>query len=512
MKRQTLIIGGAAALVVIAGIIIARRGGSQYQFVSVTRGTITEEVDVTGNTTPVESLDLAFQNGGTIAAVDVAAGDTVTAGQALASLDTSGLQAQLAQAKASVDAAQATLENLQAGPTPQSVQVSQTALASAEQTLANTYASVADTAATALAQANDAVRNQISPLYTNPESNNPQLTFPVTDSQVMNDAQFERIQASQELNTWQSELAMVTPLSPTSTLAQTLVNATNHLSVVEQLLTSVSTAVVDADSLSATTAAAYKGDVASAVTEVDEAASSITTTAQNIASDAAAVAQAQAQLNATLAGSTMQAIAAQQAAVEQAQANMQGVQVQIDEATLVSPIGGIVTVQNAKVGQIATPGQVVTSLISNNGLEVDAYVPETDIGKVALGDAVAMTFDAFPGETFTGKVFYIDPAETIVSGVVEYLVKVSFDTADQSMKSGLTANLTIEAQTDTNALILPQYAVIQNASGTFVEVLQHGAPAQIPVTLGIRDEEGNVEITGGVTEGQQVVNVGLKTP
>jgi hypothetical protein len=97
-----------------------------------------------------------------------------------------------------------------------------------------------------------------------------------------------------------------------------------------------------------------------------------------------------------------------------------------------------------------------------------------------------------------------------VSGVVDYKVKISFEKPDSRVKSGLTANLTIKTKTDTNALILPQYAVIQNVSGTFVEVLQSGTPAQIPVTLGIRDQAGNVEIVNGVTEGQQVVNVGLK--
>jgi multidrug efflux pump subunit AcrA (membrane-fusion protein) len=122
-----------------------------------------------------------------------------------------------------------------------------------------------------------------------------------------------------------------------------------------------------------------------------------------------------------------------------------------------------------------------------------------------------MTFDAFPGETFAGKVFYIDPAQTIESGVVDYLVKTSFNTPDSRIKSGLTANLTINTQTDNNVLILPQFAIVQNVSGTYVDVLQNGTEAQIPVTLGIRDQSGNVEIASGVTEGQQVINVGLKT-
>lgn len=525
MKKKIIIwsIIGVIVLVIIIGIV--RRGSGAYQFVTVTRGTIIEQVDVTGNTTPVQNLNLAFQSGGTIAAVYKNAGDGVAAGQAVAQLDTSALQAQLAQAQASVDAAQATLANLKAGSTPQAIAVSQAALATAQQSLTNEYAGVEDAVASALAKSNDAVRNQLASLFTNPESNNPQLTFNVSDNQVLNNAQFERLQSSQELNTWLNELNALraNPGAATggaiSTLNAALVNASNHLNVIEQLLETVSTALVDATSLSASTAATYKTDVANAVTEVQTAAASISGTQQSIASENAAVAQAQASLNQTLAGSTPQAIAAQQASVEQAQANEQSVRVNIANATLVSPINGVVTVQNAKVGQIAVAGQTITTVISQNNLEVDAYVPETDIGKVAVGNEVSMTFDAFPGQTFAGKVFYIDPAQTVISGVVEYLVKVSFDTSDATtaanvgnVKSGLTANLTIDTQTDANALILPQYAIIQNVSGTFVEVLQGGTPAQIPVTLGIRDQEGNVEVASGVTEGQQVVNIGLKTP
>jgi RND family efflux transporter MFP subunit len=439
----------------------------------------------------------------------------VSAGDTLVRLDTGSLQAQLAQAQASVDAAQATLAGLQAGPTPQATEVSQTALATSQQTLANTYTSVLNTVTDAYAKASDAVENQITSFYTSANTNNPQLSFSVSDSQISNDADSERVQVGQELANWQNEinaLSSGTAPASTSTLAQALQNAASHLSVIETMLNTDATAVVDESGLTATTTASYKSDVASAITEVNTAASGVNTVQQSIASEQAAVAQAQAQLNNTLAGSTQQAIAAQQAQVASAQANVQSIQVNIANASLVSPINGVVTVQNAKVGQLATAGQVITSIISANDFEVDAYVPETDIGKVAIGNSVSMTFDAFPGETFSGKIFYIDPAQTIQSGVVDYLVKTSFNTPDSRIKSGLTANLDIDTQTDSNALILPQYAVTQNASSAYVDVLQNGKEVQVPVTLGISDQNGNVEIASGVTEGEQVVNIGLVTP
>jgi multidrug efflux pump subunit AcrA (membrane-fusion protein) len=129
---------------------------------------------------------------------------------------------------------------------------------------------------------------------------------------------------------------------------------------------------------------------------------------------------------------------------------------------------------------------------------------------VNVNDPVNMTFDAFPGETFTGKVFFIDPAETIVSGVVDYKIKVSFDKIDPRIKSGLTANLEINTQKKDGVLVLPQFAILQTDTGSFVKEVKNGAVVQMPVTLGIRDDQGNVEVVSGVSEGDQVLNIGLK--
>lgn len=512
LGRKKMISGVLIGIAVIGVIVYFAFGksGNKYQFVNVTQGSITEEVTVTGNTTPIESLDLGFQNGGTIGAVYKKTGDSVASGDVIARLNTNDLTAQLAQAQASVDTEIAKLKKLQAGPTPENLQVSKVQLAAAQQTLANTYAGVSDTLQDAYAKANDAIRNQLASLFSNAETNNPQLTFNVSDSQVANNANFERIQASTELNAWQNELTSISAISASSNLDQALQNASAHLAIIKILFTTVSQAINGATSLSAATATSYKTSAATGLTAANAGLTEVNNTTQSIASEKVNVTQLQAQLNVTLAGATQEDIAAQQAQVAQAQANQQGIQVKINEASLVSPINGIITVQNAKVGEIAAPGNTLVSVISNDNLEIDANIPETDIGKVQVSNPVKITLDAFPGETFMGKVFYIDPAQTTIGGVVDYKMKVSFDRPDPRVKSGLTANLDIQTKTEMNALILPQFAILQNSSGTFVEVLQNGTVAQVPVTLGIHDQSGNVEITSGVTSGEQVLNIGLK--
>lgn len=503
---------GLVVLVVIAGgyAFLSHRGGSTYQFITVTQGSVIETVSVTGNTTPEKSVALGFQNSGTISRVYYQLGDSVNAGAVIAQLNTGALSAALQQAQANVDAQQANLAGLKAGAQPADIAASQAALAQAEQNLANLYAGIADTATSGYAKANDAVRTQLNALFSSPESSQASLNFSSSNSQAVTDSGTLRVSASTELNAWEQELLSINSSSSASVLTAAISTDLAHLAVVQNLLNRVSDALDGSSSLSASALASDKASVGAGLTEVNAAISSFNTASQNIASQKSAVAQAQANLALKEAGSTPQAIAAQQAQVEQAQAAVAQAQANLAGAEIIAPISGAVTQEDAKVGQQASPGTPLVSIIGNGGFEVDAGVSETDVGKLAVGNPVSMTLDAFPGETFTGSVFYIAPAETNTQGVISYLAKISFDKADPRLKSGLTANVDIQTDKVDNTLILPQYAILQNDSGTFVETLAAGTVTTTPVMLGIQDQSGNVQILSGVTAGEQVINIGLK--
>jgi HlyD family secretion protein len=509
--RSKWVLGGIAVVVVIGGFALLNHKTQKYQLITVTQGPITETVSVTGNTTPTQSVSLGFQNSGTVAHVYYQLGDKVSAGSVIAQLNVAQLSAALQQAQANVDAQQAQLAGLKAGAQPQDIAASQAALAQAQQNLANLYAGISDAATSGYAKANDAVRTQLSTLFSNAETNQPQLTFQTTNGQAANDAASARVAASTELNAWQQELLAISPSSSPTVLAATLKNDVAHLAVIQNLLSKVSTALDGEINLSASQLATDKANVSAGLTETNAAVSSLNTISQNIASQQSTVAQAQAQLALKQAGSTPEAIAAQQAQVEQAQAGVASALANLQGSEIIAPISGTVIQQDAKIGQLASPGTPLVSVIGNGGFEVDAGVSETDVGKLAVGDKVTMTLDAFPNETFVGTVFYIAPAQTDTQGVISYLIKISFDTPDARLKSGLTANIDIQTKVEQNALILPQYAILQNDNGTFVETLIGGVSTTTPVVLGIQDQSGNVEILSGVTVGEQVVNIGLKT-
>src|SRR5690606_18154528 len=90
------------------------------------------------------------------------------------------------------------------------------------------------------------------------------------------------------------------------------------------------------------------------------------------------------------------------AKIKQAQASIDSIRSRIKDARIVAPIDGVITRFDAKVGQLASSGAPVVSMISNGGYEVSAGVSEMDISKITLGDDVTMTLDAFPNEIFTG--------------------------------------------------------------------------------------------------------------
>lgn len=501
-------------LVVLVGIgflWVRAKAKPVYETVNVTRGDITENVSVTGRIKSSDSVLLAFEKGGKVSAVNVKVGDKVFVGQQLVKLDDTDLSAQLLQAQANVDTQKAKLEELKSGTRPEQISVKNAELQKAQQDYSNLYASVHDILSDAYVKADDAVRSKADQLFTNADSDQLQLAFQVSDFQTQVDATTLRRQTAIELAAWKKELAAVTTSTTHADFDALIKNGESHLSVVRAFLGRAFDVVDKSVGLSPTTISTYKTSIGVGRANVSLAISAVTGQEQAISAEAVTVERIQNELALLRAGSTSQSIAAQEAQVKQAEASVASINAQLTKLTVYAPISGIVTKQDAKLGEIASPNTALVSVMTESSLEIEANVPEVDVGRIAVSNAVHITLDAFPGETFEGKVSYIDPAETIIDGVVNFKVTVLFNEANPKFRSGLTANLDIESAKKTGVLLLPEFAVIENDNGKFVRVANtNGTTTDIPVTTGIRSKTGSIEIVSGVVEGEAVVNVGLK--
>ncbi len=512
IRKNRWLSGAIIAAILFLIYFLFFRGGNDNDIplIEVSKGSVIQAVTVTGKTKPAEKVDLAFEKSGRVTHVYVEVGDRVVEGQSLVAIDASELSAQLQQANGNVAAQQAKLDELKRGARPEDIRLSETDLENARQNLANDYNGIVDALNDAYAKSDDAVRKQTSGIFSNGEEN-PQLTFSTVNSQAETDAETMRLLATRELNTWKSELSRLSMNSSQGDLDASLSTGKARLSIIRTFLNRVMDTLIGTNTLSADTASTYKANITTALTSINTALTTINTQTEAIATQKLAIKKATDQLNLKLAGNLPETIKAQEAQVVQAQANASLIQAQMSKTILRAPLQGIVTAQDAKLGAIVSPNTSIVSIIFESNLEIEANVPEVDIGKISVGNSVSITLDALPGETFAGKVVKIDPAETLIDGVVNYKVTIIFNEKDPRFKSGLTANLVIETLKKENVLVLPQYAIIENDDGTFVRIPDGDTTKDIAIKTGIRSQDGNIEILSGVNEHEKVQNIGFKS-
>lgn len=194
------------------------------------------------------------------------------------------------------------------------------------------------------------------------------------------------------------------------------------------------------------------------------------------------------------------------AQVGQAQANLDLLRNQISDNVLKSPIQGIITKVNYQIGEQVTPQKALVSLLTENNYQLEVDIAETDIAKISLNDPVDVKLDSLGKEVgFSGVVYFIEPAATIIQGVTYYKVKVSFNPGAEAVKPGMTADAVITTDRRENVLLMPSRAIVERDNAKFVRILENNIPREVAVTVGQNGDDGLVEVTSGVNEGDNVV-------
>ncbi len=157
------------------------------------------------------------------------------------------------------------------------------------------------------------------------------------------------------------------------------------------------------------------------------------------------------------------AVKSAQAQVVQGKASLSQAQVTVDHTIIKSPTDGIVLSRSVEVGQTVTSGLQTPTLFviarDLSTMEVSASVDESDIGRVALGQPVTFTLDAYGAETFTGKVTEVRLQPVVTNNVVTYTTIITVPNPGQKLKPGMTATVRIEIARDDDALRVPAAAL-----------------------------------------------------
>jgi len=179
-------------------------------------------------------------------------------------------------------------------------------------------------------------------------------------------------------------------------------------------------------------------------------------------------------------------------------------------ARITSPSAGVILVRGVEIGETVVGGTSafgggteLFTIANLSTLLVKAAINEVDIGKVATGDTVRITVDAFPGDTARGVVRLVPPAARQQDRIRVFDVEIVVTANARLLRPGMTANVSIAGPVRQNALRIPVEAVFFVEGQPIAYRVADGATTRAPLTLGLTDL-AYVEILDGLTEGDSI--------
>ena len=179
-------------------------------------------------------------------------------------------------------------------------------------------------------------------------------------------------------------------------------------------------------------------------------------------------------------------------------------------ARITAPATGVIIGRGVEEGETVVGGTSAfgggTELFTMADLStllVKAAINEVDIGKVKHGDHVALTVDAFPGDTAQGVVRLVPPAARLQERVRVFDVEIVVTGGPKVLRPGMTANVRISGPVRTETLRVPVEAVLLKEGKPIVYKVSGSGPQPMPVTLGLSDLY-YVEVLSGLAAGDSI--------
>jgi HlyD family secretion protein len=391
------------------------------------------DIQIIGSgTIEAELIVITTETGGRIVAMPVDEGDEVGFGDLLVELDATLLEANQSQLEAALASARANLAEVSAPPRREDVAAAGAELRQAQAVHTGAYA----------------VWQQAQSIVDNPLELNAQIDTARGEIAIL-EKEVEAAQAELKAAEIQRDEA-----------------ARNQLN--DEAMTLSQVAVKQADAARASLAAA-EAELAGAQRQfallVGVRDNPVSLIAQANAAEtayeqaAAGVSVAEAKLASVEAGPIAEDIAIAEAQVQKAEAALASLEVQLNKLRLTAPRDGIITDRPANPGELAAPGATLMTLGDLDRVTLTVFIPETQIGRVRVGQTALVRVDAYPNETFEGNVKFIAPEAEFTPKNVQteeervnlvIAVKITLDNPDHRLKPGMPADAEIISDMGTN--------------------------------------------------------------
>lgn len=473
---------------------------------SVERGDVEEVVKVRGEVVAEKNFDLEFPFSGTVERIFVAEGDEVRPGSSLIALETTDFLLEKQRLEATRVERESGLQKLVAGATPEELRVADTRVKNAQVALGEARKVLTDKIWEAYAKSDDGIRNKIDQFFNNPRTDNPQLRFASTDTQLEWQVEFGRFSIEKSLTAWNMLLSV---LASSNALEKDIEDVGKYL---EQTKVFLDTTAFLVNSLTTTSGASqadidtWKAAVANARANVDTVSASFFSAREKFRVAETNLRLAEDELALKKAPTRTEDIEIARAQIRGVESQIAALSEKIRKSTLIAPVASKITKIWLEKGEVFTLGSPAVS-VSTLVHKITTDISELDIRKIREGNGneVQVWFDAFPGEDFIGKVVSVDQKEIIKDGDKYYKVNIALDLSSEvAIRSGMSADLIIRVSSLKNVLKIPELAVYRKEGKLFVKIEKGGELKEVEVQTGVSDGK-YVQILAGLEEGQSVV-------
>lgn len=190
-----------------------------------------------------------------------------------------------------------------------------------------------------------------------------------------------------------------------------------------------------------------------------------------------------------------------EAQLDAAKAHYQNAEAQVSYTEIRSPISGLVSDRPLHVGEMASSGSALISIVDISKVVARSNIPVHEAASIQVGRPATITG---PGSELHGKVIVVSPTVDASTTTVE--VWIQADNPGEKLKPGVTAHVSIDAEQVDNAVVVPAAALLSTEEGGD-KVMVAGKDSlahERPVTVGVREND-QVQILKGVTPGEQVI-------
>lgn len=410
---------------------------------------LTLRITASGTVVPAQSVNLSPKTAGVLQKLFVEQGDRVVQGQMIAQMDQQDLKGQLLQAQGGVDQAKARLDQLKNGSRPEEIAQAKARL------------------------------DQSNAQFNATKSGNRKPEIAQAKAQV--------VSAEAKLELANSKKAQYTKLKEVGVIALERFNE------------------VKAD---AKTAAASLAEARQRLELLQEGSRT-----EEIQQAQASLREAGAGYALVRNGTRVEEIAQANAQLTTAQGQLQVIQARLSDTVIRAPFAGVVTQKYATVGAFVTPTTSASSTTSATStsivavakdLEILAKVPEVDIGQIRSGQPVEIKVDAYPAQTFKGRVRLVSPEAVVEQSVTSFQVRVVMLTGQRQLLSGMNSDLTFLGKTVRDALVVPTVAIATQKGQTGVYIPdKENKPKFQPITIG-STVQNKTQVVEGLGSGQKV--------